>query len=150
MGNKDSKPNDGTSTIREGKSNKKGDNQNKQTSPPSQSPSTVPAPAGGTSASPPVTNSSSSSSSITIPPSNDGVDGSTLSPNADGRVDPLVASLDKPLTRLPEQTNEKEVAKNPFGEAFKKAQNTMTVDDFELLKVIGKGSFGKVVSKTNE
>ena len=52
-----------------------------------------------------------------------------------------MASLDKPLTRLPELTNPAAVASQPFGEAFKKTNPHLSVDDFELLKVVGKGSF---------
>lgn len=61
-------------------------------------------------------------------------------------VDPLVAALDKPLSRLPELTNERAVATNPFGDPFRQSTSAgMSVDDFELLKVVGKGSFGKVM-----
>ena len=56
-------------------------------------------------------------------------------------MDPVVAQLDKPLTRLPELTSPAAVAQNPFGEAFKSSNPKLSVDDFELLKVVGKGSF---------
>lgn len=91
------------------------------------------------------TNHHPSSASASTAPNGDGVDGSTLSPSAAGDVDPVVANLDKPLARLPEATSAAAVAQNPFGEQFKKSNPQLSVDDFELLKVIGKGSFGKVM-----
>jgi len=77
----------------------------------------------------------------------EGGDPATLSPSGDGdaAIDPVVANLDKPLTRLPEATSPQAVASNPFGEAFKKTNQSLSVDDYELLKVVGKGSFGKVM-----
>lgn len=127
---------------------KKGSSQQQQqggssTSPPADS-SSSPPPAASSAGSPPPDGSPGASSSIQIPAPDAG---SSLSPAGDGdAVDPLVMSLEKPLTRLPESTNAQAVATNPFGQPFKSALNTpLTVDDFELLKVIGKGSFGKVM-----
>lgn len=93
-----------------------------------------------TAASTSAASSSTSAAAMAIPPS-DGQDGSTLSPSSGGAVDPAVAQLDKPLTRLPELTNPAAVAREPFGEAFKTSNPRLSVDDFELLKVVGKGSF---------
>lgn len=67
--------------------------------------------------------------------------GGAASPDVDSPVDidsidPVVAQLDKPLTRLPEQTNERDVASNPFGVPFTSSVHShLTIDDFELLKV---------------
>lgn len=80
-------------------------------------------------------------------PPADGQDGS-LSPSSGGAVDPVVAQLDKPLTRLPELTSPAAVASNPFGEAFKTSNPKLSVDDFELLKVVGKGSFVRCTANT--
>jgi len=91
------------------------------------------------SAAPHAAAASSSTAAMAIPTSAD--ESSTLSPGGNGGFDAIVASLDKPLTRLPELTNPAAVASQPFGEAFKKTNPHLSVDDFELLKVVGKGSF---------
>ena len=93
------------------------------------------------SSAPPSSASASSNPSASAGAAADGVDGSTLSPSSGAEVDLVLANLDKPLTRLPELTSPAAVASNPFGEKFKKSNPQLSVDDFELLKVIGKGSF---------
>lgn len=47
---------------------------------------------------------------------------------------------DTPLTKMPLQAGE-----DSFGETFRLQTSSLSVDDFDLLKVIGKGSFGKVM-----
>lgn len=134
MGNK----NDKMSADKKGDKGK--DKQSQQTAPSSQSsdssPSTQPdvhsdhttAGAAGMGA-----GASSAAIAIAAPP-----------PANDASVDPVVASLDKPLSRLPGGTIA-DIQTNPFGEKFKKTTTSLCVDDFELLKVVGKGSFGKVM-----
>jgi hypothetical protein len=57
-------------------------------------------------------------------------------------ISTAAASRDKPMDCLPSKSLD--TSSSPFGEEFKKIQH-LTVNDFELLKVIGKGSFGKVM-----
>jgi len=62
-------------------------------------------------------------------------------------IDPKLGSLQKPLRSLPlTKEDEHRLSVQEFGNfSNKKLGSGLTVDDFELLKVIGKGSFGKVM-----
>ena len=53
---------------------------------------------------------------------------------------PISIRGDTPLSHIPLQEGQ-----DSFGETFRSTTTSLSVDDFDLLKVIGKGSFGKVM-----
>ena len=85
--------------------------------------------------------STTAAASTSVPPSSSLPSGTpTMITLATDDQPPISIRGDTPLSHLPLQEGQ-----DSFGEVFRSTTTSLSVDDFDLLKVIGKGSFGKVM-----